>query len=187
MNNLTTLTSSGASLIADRLFPTQISDLALGNRDGNFTFDTTLIPWRGPGFSWENDFYKIEKSMKKIFEQFSSDFVYGDSFPRINVYFDKEKLEYVIQASIAGIDKNKVNATIDSGRLIFEYTKSSEEQKEDENIQYFFREMSTSSFKKIIKIPESADFEKLKNSYEDGVMKIVFPIKESSKPKKLNF
>lgn len=178
----------GAKQIADNLFPTQIADLLLSPHGGTISKnDFTFVPWHKENFSWENDFYKIENDMKKVFEKFSEDFTYGDTFPKINVYYDKKNSEYVIEASIAGINKNDVKVSIDSGRLIFEYVKNQEDQFDKENIQFFLKEMSTTSFRKTIKIPESADLEKVKNFYSDGIMKIVFPIKESAKTRQLTF
>lgn len=182
MNYLANLASKDAQLITNNLFPLQTNSLAFGDEFVLGKYD--IIPWEKSGFTWETDFGTIEKQLRHVLQKFSADFICGDSFPRINVYYNKKTFEYVVEAVIAGIDKNDISVTIDSGRLVFEYSKKF---KSEDDLTYFHREITESSFKKTIKIPESADLENVRNTYADGVMTIVFPTKESSKPKKLSF
>jgi HSP20 family protein len=59
--------------------------------------------------------------------------------------------------------------------------KEVKEDKDDEKIMR--REFRYSSFKRLFTLPDTADIDKIKASYKDGILNIIIPKKEEAKVK----
>jgi len=104
----------------------------------------------------------------------------SSAFPKINVFKNKDG-DFIFQASFAGYKKEEIDVSIENERqLVLQGNKKSDE----ENV-YFVKELTTSSFKRKILLPDFFDTENIETSYEDGILTLKFKLKEEKKPKKL--
>ena len=104
------------------------------------------------------------------------------NFPKINI--KRVDDHYILEAAIAGYNKDDVQVIIENRNLIFKYDKEDSPESED---KYLWKEMTTSSFERRIAIPEIIDIDKIESSYADGIITIKAPIAEFSKPRRLSF
>lgn len=105
----------------------------------------------------------------------------GDNIPKLNVSFDDENKKLTIKAILAGLNKKDVKVYIKKNCLYIEHTTDKESNKND-----VFREISLSSFKRRVAIPDNVDIDSVTSKYEDGVLIIEFNTKEE-KIKEITF
>lgn len=121
-------------------------------------------------------------SMLKDFNQImkSPRFSFEDSFPPINVYAvnveGEEGNGFFLESALTGYKKEWLSVSIEGTVLTIE-AKVPEEKESDK--QYLKRRIKATSFKKSYKIPEGYDVEKADVTYEDGLLSVFIPLKES--------
>lgn len=107
--------------------------------------------------------------------------VKGDVMPRLDIYQEDDK--FIVEAAIAGISKDDVKIEIENNVLMFSYEKIKDAEEREK--KYFYKETSSSSFKKYVALPQSIDVENVKTTYNNGVIKVIFGIEEKAKKKTL--
>ena len=119
-----------------------------------------------------------------LFEPFPSDFGIEtkEGFtPAVEISEDDEA--YTINAELPGIDKKDVHIEVKDGVLTLRGERKHEhEEKED---GYFRTERSYGSFERSFALPEAADEEKIKASFNDGILTVTLPKGEVAKPKQI--
>ncbi|MBQ4914405.1 Hsp20/alpha crystallin family protein [Maribacter sp. MMG018] len=104
---------------------------------------------------------------------------FGTNVPAVNIK-EGEK-EFEMELAVPGRSKEDFNIEIDDSLLsISSEVKSDKETKED---NYTRREFSYSSFKRSFTLPDSVDSDKIKATYEDGILKFTLPKKKEALPK----
>jgi HSP20 family protein len=105
------------------------------------------------------------------------------AFPALNVGNQADALE--IYAFAPGIDPKSVDVSVEKGLLAIsgERPLVSGRQAEDRNV--YASERFSGRFRRVISLPEDADPSKVEASYRNGVLKIVVPKRESSKPRQI--
>ncbi len=102
------------------------------------------------------------------------------TLPSVNI---KESIEdFEVEVAAPGFSKNDFKVQLNHDLL----TISSEKQIENETKegqQFSLREFSYQSFSRSFTLPNSADSEKIRAKYEDGILRIIIPKKEEAKPK----
>jgi len=102
------------------------------------------------------------------------------TLPSVNV---KESAEgYEVDMAAPGLEKKDFKIEIEHGVL----TISSEKKVENETKkgqQFTRREFSYQSFSRSFTLPDTVDGDKISAKYENGVLKVVIPKKEETKPK----
>lgn len=95
----------------------------------------------------------------------------------------KEDLEnYYLQIAAPGLSKDSISVVVEDDYL--EVKATSSDTKEDEKKEkYYVKEFSSFSFSKRVSIPKDVDKDKIKASYENGILNIVLPKNEKSKPR----
>ncbi|MCX2744197.1 Hsp20/alpha crystallin family protein [Mangrovivirga sp. M17] len=101
------------------------------------------------------------------------------SLPAVNVKESEDS--YNIELAAPGMKKKDFNIELEDNVLTISADKKEQETDEDEN--YTRREFLYTSFLRKFTLPESADGEKIKASYNDGVLDIYVPKKEEAKPR----
>jgi HSP20 family protein len=91
--------------------------------------------------------------------------------------------DIVVTASLPGVDKDKVDVTIEDSVLTIRA--SVEEQEESKHGGFLLRERRTGSFYRAVRLPESVDAEHTSSSYKDGVLTIRLPKLEEKKARKV--
>ena len=95
-------------------------------------------------------------------------------FPSINISEDKKK--YKIEVAVPGFDKKDIKVETENNFLIISSEKKAENKKSGKNL--LKQEYSYSSFRRVIRIPENADENKIKAKMKNGVLKISISKKE---------
>jgi len=103
----------------------------------------------------------------------------GKNMPAVNV--KENDTQFEVQLAAPGFKKEDFKIEVHNNNLEI----SSESKKEDEksNENYSRREFSYSSFSRIFHLPESAEEDKIQANYQDGVLRITIPKRESDTQK----
>lgn len=99
--------------------------------------------------------------------------------PAVNI-MDNEK-DYELALAVPGRKKDDFNIEVDDNIL----TVSTEVKAENENSvsNYTRKEFGYASFRRSFTLPETIEEEKIKASYEDGILKFLLPKRKESLPK----
>ena len=150
-----------------------MSNLVSVPKNGSLTNSTSNPNF--PIFSnWLDDIFN-----RDLPSVFTSNFNTGITLPKVNI---KETADaYEVEMAVPGLKKSDFNISIDNQILsISTETKEESEQKED---NYTRREFGYSSFKRTFTLPETVDDDKIKASYNEGILSILLPKKEEAKQK----
>jgi len=102
--------------------------------------------------------------------------------PLLDMRENKENV--IVKAEIPGVDPAKVNISIENGSLSLEGEKKVDNQKNTCGIK--FNERSYGGFKRVISIPDIVDSKKISAQYKDGLLTVILPKREESKPKRID-
>eukprot|EP01080_Neovahlkampfia_damariscottae_P006794 gene6794-10958_t len=89
--------------------------------------------------------------------------------------------EYQLSAEVPGINKEDLTVDYEGSNLTVAGEKS--QRKETKDMRSHIVERSYGNFKRTLRFPENACFDKLKAKYENGVLDIHIPKAETPKPK----
>ncbi|MEX0982651.1 MAG: Hsp20/alpha crystallin family protein [Bacteroidales bacterium] len=105
----------------------------------------------------------------------------NSTLPAVNIKEDDN--EFMLEVAVPGMKKDDFHLNYENGRLtICSERKNESEEKEGEKITR--REFSYQSFQRSFTVPENiVDAEKIKASYNDGILNIRLPKKDEVKPK----
>ena len=106
----------------------------------------------------------------------------GYGYPVVNVAGNEEQLELL--AEIPGVDPEKLDVQVE-GRLL---TLSGERPSPElpEGASWVRRERSSGAFKRSYRLPYEVESAKVTARYVNGVLHVVLPRHEASKPQKIN-
>lgn len=102
------------------------------------------------------------------------------TLPAVNVKENADNFE--VELAAPGFDKNDFNIELNNDVMSISSEKKFETET-NEGEQFARREFSYQSFCRTFTLPNSADADKIKAKYENGILKVVIPKKEESKPK----
>ncbi len=95
--------------------------------------------------------------------------------PRLDI---KEKdSQYILIIEVPGINNKAIDIKTENGRLVISANIS--EAKDNNTTSYYRHERRTSSFKRIIELPQNINEKSLQSSYKDGLLTITFSKKTS--------
>lgn len=106
------------------------------------------------------------------------------AFPAINMGVTVDAVE--IYAFAPGMDPAKFDVSIDKGLLTISGERPADIPQDDENVSVYADERFSGAFRRVVSLPEDADAGKVEAAYRDGVLKIVIPKRESSKPRRID-
>lgn len=101
--------------------------------------------------------------------------------PAIDVIETKD--DYRIKAEFPGIPKEDIEISISGDVLTIKGEKKKDEEIKDAN--YYRRERVYGLYQRQLVLPKDVDTEKIKANYKDGVLELIIPKGEESKPKKI--
>ena len=104
------------------------------------------------------------------------------AFPALNMGTTGNALE--IYAFAPGIDPSKLEVSVDKGLLTIAGERPADAQAGDEASVYA-RERFSGDFRRVLSLPEDVDATRVEASYRDGVLRIVVPKREESKPRRI--
>ena len=106
------------------------------------------------------------------------------AFPAINMGGTTDAVE--IYAFAPGIDVARLEVSVDRGLLTIAGERPSAVPEESDKVSVFAAERFDGPFKRVVSLPEDADPSGVNASYRDGVLRIVVPKRESSKPRRID-
>jgi HSP20 family protein len=105
------------------------------------------------------------------------------AFPAINMGTTEDAVE--IYAFAPGIDPAKVEVSVDKGLLTISGERTSEVPQEDEKTALYAQERFSGAFRRVVSLPDDVDTGRVEATCRNGVLKIVIPKRESSKPRRI--
>ncbi|MBQ0733332.1 Hsp20/alpha crystallin family protein [Aquimarina celericrescens] len=108
-------------------------------------------------------------------------FQMGTKVPAVNILDNDD--EYTVEMAAPGMKKEDFKIDLDNNLLAISVEKNYENTEEDKNGNYTRREFGYDSFRRVFALPESANEDEIKASYNNGILNIVVPKKEEAKPK----
>jgi HSP20 family protein len=105
------------------------------------------------------------------------------AFPAINMGTTESAVE--IYAFAPGLDPAKIEVSVDKGLLTLTGERADELPKESDTVSVFANERFAGAFRRVISLPEDVDTAQVDATYRNGVLKIVVPKRETSKPKRI--
>jgi HSP20 family protein len=104
--------------------------------------------------------------------------------PPIEAWVDREKKEYRLAVALPGVDRNDLQLNVQGNSL----TVSGEPQgaQQDRNAYYLNQEFSRRRLHRTIALPEGIDTQRLTAEYNNGILEIKAPLRESGLPRKID-
>jgi HSP20 family protein len=99
--------------------------------------------------------------------------------PAVNILETKE--DFAIELAAPGLEKKDFKVDVHNNVLTISCEKEMKNEVENEKIMR--REFSYSAFKRSFTLPDSAESEKIKATYKEGILKINIPKREEAKEK----
>ena len=98
----------------------------------------------------------------------------------------QEGEEIVVHASLPGVDPDDIEVSVEDSILTIKgSTKESRETTGHQEYDYLVKERRTGSFRRTLRLPKTADADKARPNYDNGVLTVSFPRLESKKVKRL--
>jgi HSP20 family protein len=104
------------------------------------------------------------------------------AFPALNVGTWADALE--IYAFAPGIDAKSVQLSVEKGLLSISGERAGNDP-EATGVQVYARERFRGPFRRVVELPDDADPSRAEATYKNGVLKVVIPKDESSKPRQI--
>ena len=116
-------------------------------------------------------------------DDFLSAFWNGKRMPAVNIA-ETDK-EFSVEVAAPGMDKKDFKVSVEDNVLTISCEK--EEEKEDKKKNYWRKEYSFHTFERSFQLPKNAKADKVKATYDNGILTIVMPKmkKEESKVKEV--
>ena len=99
----------------------------------------------------------------------------------MNITEDKNK--YYIRAELPGLKADELDISLTGDTLSISGERNL--PVEEEKAQYHRREMEQGKFSRIVSLPSQVDTEKVEASCSDGILTVVLPKAEATKPKQI--
>ncbi len=98
----------------------------------------------------------------------------------------REGDEIVVHASLPGVDPEDIEVSVEENLLTIKgSTKENGKTGERKQDEYLLKERRTGSFRRTLRLPKTADADKARPHYDNGVLTVSFPRLESKKVKRL--
>ena len=138
---------------------------------GNMTrWDWTQDPFQ--------DLYRLQREMNRLSSGYSEA---ADRFPAINLWSKED--EAVVAAELPGVDPKEVDLSVLGQSLTIQGERKAESGIAEES--YHRQERTTGAFARTIRLPFEVEADQVKARYENGILRITLPRKESTKPRRI--
>jgi len=105
------------------------------------------------------------------------------AFPAINMGVTPDAVE--IYAFAPGIDPATLDVSVDKGVLSLAGERRGEAADGADKVSIHAQERFEGGFRRVVSLPDDADPARVEANYRDGVLRIVIPKREASKPRRI--
>ena len=150
-----------------------------------------IVSWRNKGkdiYSPFSEFETLQDEMNKLFNfslgrwgDRTFDLLDNRWGPAIDISDSEDDI--TVKADIPGMDKKDINVTIHGDTLVLKGEKKTDNEVKEKG--FIKTERFYGSFNRAIRLPSEVDSSKVKATYKEGVLELVLPKKEESKPKQI--
>lgn len=102
-------------------------------------------------------------------------------FPLMNITEDKDSL--YVRAELPGMKPDEIEISATSNSLLIAGERNLPAENQDAS--YHRRERETGSFRRIISLPNDVDANRVGAQYNSGILTVILPKAEASKPKRI--
>jgi HSP20 family protein len=132
------------------------------------------------------DIVRTTRGMNRFFNEpvfrFFEDEGYSMWSPVVDIYNEDDKL--MVKAEMPGLSKEDIDIRVENGILTISGEKKREKEYNEENS--YRLERCYGKFIRSFSLPMTVDVKKIDASYKDGVLHVILPKAEESKPKRVN-
>lgn len=149
----------------------------------------TLTRWQRPvAWQWSplHQLSSLREEIDRLFESPLSAFPEKQPFftgwgPALDLYEDKDNV--YLRAEVPGVNKEDLEISLHEGTLTLSGERK--EEKRDEGTAVLRTERFTGKFSRSVTLPAPVQSDKVIATYRDGILKVVLPKAEESKPKQI--
>ena len=105
------------------------------------------------------------------------------AFPALNMGITDDSVE--IYAFAPGIDPARIEVSVDKGLLTIGGERESDTPEDSDQVSVYARERFAGAFRRVLSLPEDVDTARVEATYRNGILKIVIPKREASKPRRI--
>lgn len=106
----------------------------------------------------------------------------GAWLPPVDV-FENDQHEIVLKAELPGLSREDIDVRVENSTLTLKGERKRDSEVKEE--QYHRVERSYGAFSRSFTLPPTVDADKVKAEFRDGVLSVVLPTKEESKPRQI--
>ena len=134
------------------------------------------------------DLMRMREDMNRLFSQFFREgddeegtWLTGAWAPPVDIHETDEVL--ILKAELPGFSKDDVHVELHNNRLTLRGERRHETEVKEE--QYHRRERAYGSFQRTFQLPTTIDQDKVKASFQNGILELRLPKSEAAKPKRI--
>jgi HSP20 family protein len=127
-----------------------------------------------------SDFGEFERAMNRVFGDM---YPTRTEYPPVNIWTGKD--DVVLTAELPGVEPGDLDISVHENMLVLRSAAKEEPQKQTEGEAYHRRECIHPSFSRSWRLPFEADGDKAEARLQNGILKLVLPRSEASKPKRV--
>ena len=140
-----------------------------------------LVPWKP-----FDELTSFRREMDRLWDRFFSERPALDMLekgwePTMDI--TETKSDLIVKAELPGIDPKEIDISLTGDTLTIKGEKQQEKEEKEEN--YYRIERSYGIFSRTIKLPVSVQNDRIKASYQHGVLKITLPKSGEAKQKQV--
>lgn len=108
----------------------------------------------------------------------------GGTFLSAKLDMVEQPNEFRVSVDLPGVKKEDIQVHVENGMLSVAAERREEKQSDGKDARYHYAERRYGSIKRVVSLPEGADAEKVKASFEDGVLTLDFAKKAGGASRK---
>jgi len=153
---------------------------------------SSLEPWGSLERGWDPFRWlsTMQREMNRMFEEAFGDFTGTSALepfsarewsPAVEMFETKD--DVVVRAELPGMKQSDIDVSVSDGTLTIRGERKHEDEVKREN--YYRSERVYGAFRRSIPLPSGIDPNKIKATYQNGILEVRFPKPEETKPKQI--
>jgi len=143
-----------------------------------------ITRWSSPStFKPLEELERLRREMDRLFDNVMSQrsWLTPKVYPPINITEDKDA--YYIRAELPGVKPEDIEISVEADTVII----GGERKAEDvgTNVTYHRKERETGKFKRAVRLPTQMDPDKVEAKFKNGILTVILPKSEGSKPRQI--